>query len=46
METSKILNKVNTNMELENQLSPNNDLLEDLIKELLDNNIARIWDEE
>lgn len=33
-------------MELENQLSPNNDLLEDLIKELLDDNIARIWDEE
>ena len=42
----KILNKVNTNMGLENQLSPNNDLLEDLIKELLHDNVARIWDEE
>lgn len=46
METSKILNKVYTNMGLENQLSPNNDLLEDLIKELLHDNAARIWDEE
>lgn len=41
----KILNKVNTNMGLENQLSYNEDILEDLIKELLNKNIARIWDE-
>lgn len=41
----KILNKVNTNMNLENQLSKNNELLEDLINELLNDNIARIWDE-
>ena len=42
----KILNKVNKNMGLENQLSNSEDTLDDLIKELLDNNIARIWDEE
>lgn len=29
-------------MGLENQLSQNNDLLEDLIKELLHDNVARI----
>lgn len=42
----KILNRVNKNMGLENQLSDNEDALEEVIKELLDNNIARIWDEE
>ncbi len=42
----KILNRVNKNMGLENQLSDNEDTLEEVIKELLDNNIARIWDEE
>jgi predicted DNA-binding mobile mystery protein A len=42
----KILNKVNTNMGLENQLSQNNSTLDDIINELLDKNIARIWDEE
>lgn len=41
----KILKKVNHNMGLENQLAPNNKILDDLIKELLDGNIARIWDE-
>lgn len=43
---SKILQKVNKNMELENQLSDSDEMLEDLIKELLNHNIARIWDEE
>lgn len=43
---TKILNKVNTNMGLENQLSYNKETLDDLIKELLHDNIARIWDEE
>ena len=33
-------------MGLENQLAKTDELLEDLIKELLDGNIARIWDEE
>ena len=42
----KILNKVNTNMGLENQLSENNDMLEELIQELINGNIARLWDEE
>lgn len=42
----KILNKINKNMGLENQLSKSEDTLEDLIKEILDNNIARIWDED
>lgn len=42
----KILNRVNKNMGLENQLSDSEDTLEEVIKELLDNNIARIWDEE
>lgn len=42
----KILNKVNANMVLENQLSYDEEILEDLIKELLHDNIARIWDEE
>lgn len=40
----KILDKVNHNMGLENQLANTDELLEDLIKELLDGNIARIWD--
>ena len=42
----KILNKVNTNMGLENQLYKNENLLEDFIKDIIDDNIARIWDEE
>lgn len=42
----KILNKVNTNMSLENQLTNSDELVEDLIKDLLDDNISRIWDEE
>ena len=42
----KILDKVNKNMGLENQLVKTDDLLKDIIEELLDGNIARIWDEE
>lgn len=42
----KILNKVNQNMVLENQLSNSNELLEDIINELLDGNITKLWDEE
>lgn len=42
----KILNKVNKNMGLENQLAKTDDLLKDIIEELLDGNIARIWDED
>ena len=42
----KILDKVNKNMELENQLVKTDDLLKDIIEELLDGNIARIWDED
>ena len=42
----KILNKVNKNMGLENQLAKTDELLKDIIEELLDGNIARIWDEE
>ncbi len=42
----KIINKVNQNMRLENQLADNNELLDDLIKDLLNNNIARLWDDE
>ena len=42
----KILNKVNSNMSFENQLANTNELTEDIIKELLDDNISRIWDEE
>lgn len=42
----KILNKVNINMSLENQLTNSDELVEDLIKDLLDDNISRIWDEE
>lgn len=42
----KILDKVNKNMGLENQLAKTDDLLKDIIEELLDGNIARIWDEE
>lgn len=41
----KILNKVHTNMSLENQLTDSEDLVEDIIKDLLDDNISRIWDE-
>lgn len=42
----KILNKVNQNMGLENQLSQTDELLEDIIKDLLDGNISKIWNEE
>ena len=42
----KIFNKVNTNMGLENQLSINNETLEELIQNLINVNITRIWDEE
>ena len=42
----KILNKVNKNMGLENQLTKSDDLLKDIVEELLNGNIARIWDEE
>ncbi len=42
----EILNKVNTNMGLENQLSNNDKTLEELIQDLISGNIARIWDEE
>ena len=42
----KILDKVNKNMRLENQLAKTDDLLKDIIEELLDGNIARIWDED
>ena len=42
----KILDKVNKNMGLENQLAKTDELLKDIIDELLDGNIARIWDEE
>lgn len=42
----RILNKVNKNMELENQFVKNNELLEDLIQELLNGNISKIWEEE
>ena len=42
----KILNKVHTNMSLENQLTDSEDLVEDIIKDLLDDNVSRIWDEE
>ena len=33
-------------MGLENQLAKTDELLKDIIDELLDGNIARIWDEE
>ncbi len=42
----KILNRVNKNMSLENQLVDSSEILEDLIKELLADNIARVWDED
>lgn len=42
----KILNKVNHNMSLENQLANTDELLKDMIEELLDGNIARIWDKD
>ena len=32
-------------MYLENQLTDSDELVEDIIKELLDDNISRIWDE-
>lgn len=41
----KILSKVHTNMSLENQLIDSDELVEDIIKDLLDDNISRIWDE-
>jgi len=42
----KILNRVNHNMSLENQLANTDELLNDMIEELLDGNIARIWDKD
>ena len=42
----KILSKVHTNMSLENQLADSDELVEDIINDLLDDNISRIWDEE
>ena len=42
----KILDKVNKNMGLENQLAKTDDLLKDIIEELLDGNISRLWDED
>ena len=44
--TISILNKVNRNMELENQSVQTEELLEDIIKELLNDKISRIWDDE
>ncbi|MBR1753763.1 mobile mystery protein A [bacterium] len=41
-----ILKRVNKNMSLENQLAQSEEILEDIIKELLTGNIARIWDED
>lgn len=41
----EILNKVNTNMGLENQLSISDETLEELIQNLINGKIARIWDE-
>ncbi len=41
----KILQKVNKNMELENQLTNTDELIEDIIKDLLAGNLSRIWDE-
>ncbi len=40
----EILNNVNTNMGLENQLSNDTETLDELIQELINGNIARIWD--
>ncbi len=42
-EALKILKNVNRNMGLENQSIDSEELLEDVIKELLNGNIARIW---
>lgn len=42
----KILSSVNTNMGLENQLSEDDDTLEELIQDFINGNIARIWDEQ
>ena len=42
----KILSKVHTNMSLDNQLADSDELVEDIINDLLDDNISRIWDEE
>ncbi|MBO6086774.1 mobile mystery protein A [bacterium] len=41
-----ILKKVNRNMELENQSVQSDEILEDIIKDLLNDNITRIWDNE
>ena len=40
----EILNNVNTNMGLENQLSNDSETLDELIQELINGNIAKIWD--
>ena len=42
----KMYDKINTNMGLENQISKDNDTLEDIIQSLISKNIKRIWDEE
>ena len=42
----KILEKVNKTMGLENQLATSDEMLDDIIRELLSGNIARIWDDE
>ena len=42
----KMLDKVNINMGLESQLSDNNETLEELIQNLINGNIARVWDEQ
>ena len=42
-EALKILKNVNRNIGLENQSIDSEELLEDVIKELLNGNIARIW---
>ena len=42
----KILNRVNRNMGLENQLTNTDELLNDIIEELLNDKITRIWDED
>lgn len=41
-----IVNKVNYNMSLENQLSENNEVLEDVVDDLLSKKITKIWDED
>ena len=42
----KILNKVNLNMSLENQLSTSEELAQDIVDDLLNNNVSKIWDDE